>query len=720
METLTLEAIKNYAKRLGLVGYSTFRKTDLVQAMIDIGVPDRQPTPTDLAETRFIGLRLGGEKSPASSSKTSSPASSIDQNLLNRQSVYISDIIENNAIYNFPQNVISLLNRIMGLGVQDAVKILKGKPENELSRDYFDLEYHAITIARNPAFYPLPMYHFRTEWIRQIGGKRRFVALYIRNLYGCTEEETYELIDKLMPKKPSEIKEEKKISAEISDDLGKMLVRDLKILALKRGFSIKGLTRKTQFLALLEGKSPTVETKVSRPIPAISYATIHSGECQICYSDFGPVNVPLLCQKCKFIACSDCISRHLDGIPIPACMDCREMWTYQNMIQMGLTPEFIGYIKLTQYAPMLLNQLRGEAENILERIKIQERFNEMEKEIREIKGQCSDAFKSDRTEHKRLLAIRKQKEEELRNLKIQTALGQSKGDETIKEKIRCPLDQAPGEGCTGTVRSDLEAHNGRNYCDTCDRWICIKCMKEREKEHECDPNDVETVKALRHNTRSCPRCRASIFKTEGCDQMFCTLCHTAFSWSSGKIETGRIHNPYFFQLSEEVRARLQGDMNVRVNTEGDACNVMPDFSQLKRTMVHLLDPTNQEHRILYKTVTEQYRLALELIDTRIRLHVNPETERKTMYEWATKTRTDDEMKSILLKRDKRTEKESSRRDLVEFFRLASTAIFDNLVSASNIKQFHRALADYYELKKEYNRQCDILGSIYNSINFNHI
>jgi hypothetical protein len=49
-----------------------------------------------------------------------------------------------------------------------------------------------------------------------------------------------------------------------------------------------------------------------------------------------------------------------------------------------------------------------------------------------------------------------------------------------------------------------------------------------------------------------------------CDQMWCVSCHTAFSWKDGKIETGVVHNPHFYQFQRNNgngnAPRVRGDV----------------------------------------------------------------------------------------------------------------------------------------------------------------
>ena len=82
--------------------------------------------------------------------------------------------------------------------------------------------------------------------------------------------------------------------------------------------------------------------------------------------------------------------------------------------------------------------------------------------------------------------------------------------------------------------------------------------------HTCDPNLVETMKAIQKETKACPKCGINIYKIEGCSQMWCTNCHTAFDWTTRRIETGRIHNPHYYDWQRKVNngtaPRVVGDI----------------------------------------------------------------------------------------------------------------------------------------------------------------
>lgn len=72
-------------------------------------------------------------------------------------------------------------------------------------------------------------------------------------------------------------------------------------------------------------------------------------------------------------------------------------------------------------------------------------------------------------------------------------------------------------------------------------------LTERKNAHQCDPNKVANIQFLKQSSKPCPKCGCPISKIDGCDQMWCTQCNTAFSWTSGNIVTGRVHNPHYFE-----------------------------------------------------------------------------------------------------------------------------------------------------------------------------
>ena len=103
------------------------------------------------------------------------------------------------------------------------------------------------------------------------------------------------------------------------------------------------------------------------------------------------------------------------------------------------------------------------------------------------------------------------------------------------------------------VEDSLSAYK----CELCHYYACPKCLvltgKERHDEnHVCDEELVKTAELIRKTSKPCPNCGERIIKSSGCDQMWCVKCHTAFSWRTGQIDKGIIHNPHFNQYQREV------------------------------------------------------------------------------------------------------------------------------------------------------------------------
>jgi hypothetical protein len=105
------------------------------------------------------------------------------------------------------------------------------------------------------------------------------------------------------------------------------------------------------------------------------------------------------------------------------------------------------------------------------------------------------------------------------------------------------IRQCPANGCRGFLSTQWK-------CGICEQWTCPECHdlkgSNRDCEHTCDPNSIETAKLLAKDSKPCPKCQSMIFKIEGCDQMWCTQCHTAFSWKTGHLENN-IHNPHYYE-----------------------------------------------------------------------------------------------------------------------------------------------------------------------------
>jgi hypothetical protein len=157
--------------------------------------------------------------------------------------------------------------------------------------------------------------------------------------------------------------------------------------------------------------------------------------------------------------------------------------------------------------------------------------------------------------------------------------GENTGAGAVKTK-REFLMRCPSEGCRGFLSTAYK-------CGVCEKSTCSDCLEVLGTEnesvaHTCNPDSVESAKAIKKETHPCPKCGARIFKIDGCDQMWCTVegCNTAFSWNTGHVVSGRVHNPHYY----EWLRRNGGDAAAR--EVGDIpCGGLPHPGHFNRTLM---------------------------------------------------------------------------------------------------------------------------------------
>ena len=316
-------------------------------------------------------------------------------------------------------------------------------------------------------------------------------------------------------------------------------------------------------------------------------------ECSICYDDSIKSKI-VTCLKCNNTCCENCFQRYLLEKPdlSPVCMHdkCEKKLTIQNII-IATNKKWFEEIYKPYRSDLLMKIEKTQLTETIEAAKIyQETFYvlanpEYSYEIHENAEICQDVF--------------------------------GKGWEGFNFSANEPRPittykgfqfGCPNIGCLGKVIESV--------CNLCASNICLDCHEIiRTKDHLCNKDIVESIKAVFKESRPCPKCSALISKIEGCDQMFCTQCHTTYSWNTGELITGFVHNPHYFAWLDEQKKKLP----VRINI---ACEEFISYERLISIFSHYkinskTPPLPKMNTFFDKLPTiEHYRLAFK------RLHAN--------------------------------------------------------------------------------------------------
>ena len=293
--------------------------------------------------------------------------------------------------------------------------------------------------------------------------------------------------------------------------------------------------------------------------------------------------------------------------------------------------------------------------------------------------------------------------------------GAAAGAAEPAEKTRRIIMGCPAAGCNGFVDTLWK-------CGMCDIKICKDCrIIKTGDEHACNPDDMATATALAAETKPCPKCAAAISKVSGCDQMWCTLCQTTFSWKTGKVETSVIHNPHYFQWMA-----ANGIAIPRADLPGLACDIddmtMRAIWRYMAESSTIANPAEKtERRRALDKITERRRQRIDMeaiqlrrVRDRVREHMEGGWRRELCVKRLSGEITEAEWQIALQRAEKAHHKERAWLQLMEMYAVTSRDILGR-ISTEAVPNIAEIIAEHERLHQFTYEQSIAISKAYQCI-----
>jgi hypothetical protein len=316
-------------------------------------------------------------------------------------------------------------------------------------------------------------------------------------------------------------------------------------------------------------------------------------DCSVCCNTLGQKKVT--CKYCEYTTCYSCATKYLLETSIQTkCMNCSKVFSRKDLVDTFGNYFVTNRLKkrrenvLFGLETSLLPATQERASHILQIRGLKKQIAQLYDEVDRIKCEIGDLsteyyddiyWASRKEIHMRVCS----KEYDITVLQdrmnqfaalVNINRGYSRGLATSTSlMIKCI-----GAECRGFI----DCKKGR--CELCNTHICRTCHEVLTDEHQCNKATVESVKLIMNDTKNCPKCKSLIHKINGCDQMFCTLCQTPFSWRTGEIvRSGALHNPHYYEY-------LRRTGGVARELEDIPCGGIPPYREVVRRLSFVVNP----------------------------------------------------------------------------------------------------------------------------------
>lgn len=252
--------------------------------------------------------------------------------------------------------------------------------------------------------------------------------------------------------------------------------------------------------------------------------------CEICCEEFNKsTRKSIQCGSCELKACRACVLQFIRETPAAVrCMGCSNLWSRQFLSSV-MTKSFMSREFKEHRELILFDQQKAQMEATLPFVECVKRKRSKMQEVQDLYDHLDET-------HRKIRRINREIESENQFLN-RTSSSSSSTDE---EKPRLfSRGHCVEEDCNGLIDNTWK-------CSTCETPVCNRCMEKRETGHLCRPENVESMRSIRADSKPCPSCGVRIHIYTGCNQAWCTQCNTAFNWRTMKLITrGFFHNPHY-------------------------------------------------------------------------------------------------------------------------------------------------------------------------------
>ena len=354
-------------------------------------------------------------------------------------------------------------------------------------------------------------------------------------------------------------------------------------------------------------------------------------ECPICCETYNKsTRSKIVCEygDCKVSSCKSCIREYLlTTTQDPHCMHCKKAWSNAFTIRM-LNQCWLKDKYKKHRHQLLLDRELSKLPEAMEAAQKHKMCETHQNKIKELAKEISLQQEN----------IRKLKRQQYA-CNHQINLIQTGKSTTEKRKFIMPC---PNQECRGYLSTAYK-------CDLCELHTCPKCMEiigySKDDEHTCNEDSVKSAEQIKKDTVPCPGCGERIFKVSGCRQMWCVLCHTAFDHVTGKIDTGTVHNPHFYEWQKNnnthgvaprnpgdvlcgglcgyyslrnkiiypLRSELNNKSTSKYISDKDIDAIINSITHLHRAVSHITNVILHEARARVRTLGETQNLRVEYI-----------------------------------------------------------------------------------------------------------